>query len=401
MEKELLEKESSFEMTETAGLIFQVESFLEENFQFRRNLLMGKTEVRCNGCDQWLPLTAETLNSIVRKAKKEGIGENKSPKQDIEEYVNSDAVPDYDPIAEWISRLPAWDGKNHVADLFSRIPGLTSEQLAFLSTWFRSAVAHWLQMDSVHGNECVPVLIGEQGCGKTTFAVRLLPEELRCYFLDHINFTNKFDADMALTHNLIVNIDEFANMGVSQQGRLKQTLSKRKVNGRPIFGRSQEDRRRYASFIATTNDEHPLCDQTGSRRYLCIKIPRGKLIDNSSPIDYEQMYAQLYHELTVGNTPYWFNIDETKRIQELNLPFFRTDDMETMIGNCFRLPLQGEEGQWVNSKTILDTLKTLYPSLQTSNSTKIKIGQTLKCMGCTSRRFTQGQKYLLVPLKVA
>ena len=401
MEKELLEKESSFEMTETAGLVFLVESFLEENFQFRRNLLMGKTEVRCNGCDQWLPLTAETLNSIVRKAKKEGIGENKSPKQDIEEYVNSDAVPDYDPIAEWISRLPAWDGKNHVADLFSRIPGLTSEQLAFLSTWFRSAVAHWMQMDSVHGNECVPVLIGEQGCGKTTFAVRLLPEELRCYFLDHINFTNKFDADMALTHNLIVNIDEFANMGVSQQGRLKQTLSKRKVNGRPIFGRSQEDRRRYASFIATTNDEHPLCDQTGSRRYLCIKIPRGKLIDNSSSIDYEQLYAQLYYELTVGNTPYWFNIDETKRIQELNLPFFRTDDMETMIGNCFRLPLQGEEGQWVNSKTILDTLKTLYPSLQTSNSTKIKIGQTLKCMGCTSKRFTQGQKYNLVPLKVA
>ena len=401
MEKELLEKESSFEMTETAGLVFQVESFLEENFQFRRNLLMGKTEVRCNGCDQWLPLTAETLNSIVRKAKKEGIGENKSPKQDIEEYVNSDAVPDYDPIAEWISRLPAWDGKNHVADLFSRIPGLTSEQLAFLSTWFRSAVAHWMQMDSVHGNECVPVLIGEQGCGKTTFAVRLLPEELRCYFLDHINFTNKFDADMALTHNLIVNIDEFANMGVSQQGRLKQTLSKRKVNGRPIFGRSQEDRQRYASFIATTNDEHPLCDQTGSRRYLCIKIPRGKLIDNSSSIDYEQLYAQLYYELTVGNTPYWFNIDETKRIQELNLPFFRTDDMETMIGNCFRLPLQGEEGQWVNSKTILDTLKTLYPSLQTSNSTKIKIGQTLKCMGCTSKRFTQGQKYNLVPLKVA
>ena len=357
--------------------------------------------MRCNGCDQWLPLTAETLNSIVRKAKKEGIGENKSPKQDIEEYVNSDAVPDYDPIAEWISRLPAWDGKNHVADLFSRIPGLTSEQLAFLSTWHRSAVAHWLQMDSIHGNECVPVLIGEQGCGKTTFAVRLLPEELRCYFLDHINFTNKFDADMALTHNLIVNIDEFANMGVSQQGRLKQTLSKRKVNGRPIFGRSQEDRRRYASFIATTNDEHPLCDQTGSRRYLCIKIPRGKLIDNSSPIDYEQLYAQLYYELTVGNTPYLFNSDETKRIQELNLPFFRTDDMETMIGNCFRLPLQGEEGQWVNSKTILDTLKTLYPSLQTSNSTKIKIGQTLKCMGCTSKRFTQGQKYHLVPLKVA
>ena len=400
-DENVLEKESSFEMTETAELVFQVESFLEENFQFRRNLLMGKTEMKNNGSDQWLPLTVETLNSIVRKAKKEGIGESKSPKQDIEEYVNSNAVPDYDPIAEWISRLPAWDGENHVAALFSRIPGVTSEQLAFLSTWFRSAVAHWLQMDSQHGNECVPILIGEQGCGKSTFAVRLLPEPLRCYFLDHINFANKFDADMALTHNLIVNIDEFANMGVSQQGRLKQALSKVKVNGRPIFGRSQEDRRRYASFVATTNDEHPLCDVTGSRRYLCIKIPKGKLIDNSSPIDYEQLYAQLYYELTIGNTPYWFNIEETKRIQELNLPFFRTDDMETMISNCFRLPLQEDEGQWVNSKTILDTLKTRYPSLQTSISTKVKIGQTLKSMGCTSKRFSQGQKYHLVPLKAA
>ena len=38
---------------------------------------------------------------------------------------------------------------------------------------------------------------------------------------------------MALTHNLFVNVDEFANMGPSQQGRLKQILSKVKVNGRP------------------------------------------------------------------------------------------------------------------------------------------------------------------------
>ena len=40
-----------------------------------------------------------------------------------------------------------------------------------------------------------------------------------------------------------------------------------KVNGRPIFGKSQDDRPRYASFLATTNDEHPLCDPTGSRLF--------------------------------------------------------------------------------------------------------------------------------------
>ena len=32
-------------------------------------------------------------------------------------------------------------------------------------------------------------------------------DHLRQYFLDHINFANKFDSEMALTHNLFVNID--------------------------------------------------------------------------------------------------------------------------------------------------------------------------------------------------
>ena len=62
-----------------------------------------------------------------------------------------------------MNKLPKWDGKNHVAALFGRIPGLTSEQLGWCATWFRSAVAHWLQMDMLHGNEAVPVLIGQQG----------------------------------------------------------------------------------------------------------------------------------------------------------------------------------------------------------------------------------------------
>lgn len=120
---------------------------------------------------------------------------------------------------------------------------------------------------------------------------------------------------MALTHNLLVNIDEFANMKGSQQGKLKQTLSKVKVNGRPIFGKAQEDRRRYASFLATTNDEHPLCDPTGSRRYLCLHIRKKALIDNDSPINYAQLYVQVLHELREDKIPYWFSNDDVQRIQ--------------------------------------------------------------------------------------
>lgn len=387
----------SKEKQKTSEAVFQTESFLQENYEFRRNILSGKTEVRPteSSDDKWIILTTEVLNSIILRAKKEEIGDT-MVQGIIHQIVNSDTIPEWNPVTHFLENLPAWDQQDHVASLFNRIPGLTSEQLSWCRTWLRSAVAHWMSIDVLHGNESVPVLIGKQGCGKSTFALRLLPPELREYFLDHINFANKFDSDMALTHNLLVNIDEFANMGPTQQGKLKQTLSRVKVNGRPIFGKSQEDRRRFASFLATTNDEHPLCDVTGSRRYLCLQIPHGQFIDNETPIDYLQLYAQIVYEIKEQQMPYWFNNEEVERIQQANLPFFKCDDLESMISCCFRVPLEKEEGRWMLCKEVFEELQNQFPTLISDHSTKVKIGQVLRYMGCASQHSRHGQMYQLL-----
>lgn len=387
----------SKEKQKTSEAVFQTESFLQENYEFRRNILSGKTEVRPteSSDDKWIILTTEVLNSIILRAKKEEIGDT-MVQGIIHQIVNSDTIPEWNPVMHFLENLSAWDQQDHVASLFNRIPGLTSEQLSWCRTWLRSAVAHWMSIDVLHGNESVPVLIGKQGCGKSTFAFRLLPPELREYFLDHINFANKFDSDMALTHNLLVNIDEFANMGPTQQGKLKQTLSRVKVNGRPIFGKSQEDRRRFASFLATTNDEHPLCDVTGSRRYLCLQIPHGQFIDNETPIDYFQLYAQIIYEIKEQQMPYWFNNEEVERIQQANLPFFKCDDLESMISCCFRVPLEKEEGRWMLCKEVFEELQSQFPTLISDHSTKVKIGQVLRYMGCASQHSRHGQMYQLI-----
>ena len=197
--------EPSERMDGMQDVVYMVEAFLSENYRFRRNILSGKTELAPARCrkghePKWKPVTAEEVNSIVRRAKKACVGGKRSPKVEIEEYIYSNDIPAFNPIREYLASLPEWDGRNHVADLFGRIPDITTEQLSWCSVWMRSMVAHWMGMDLLHGNECVPVLIGPQGCGKSTFAVRLLPEQLRSYFLDHINFGNKFDSEMALTH---------------------------------------------------------------------------------------------------------------------------------------------------------------------------------------------------------
>ena len=380
------------------------EQYLQEKYLFRFNVLSGKTEfadLPADGQPQYRILTTKALNSIILQAKRDGICENGSPKTEITELVNSEEIPTFNPIDDFLGHLPQWDGQNHMAQLFGRIPGLTTEQLEFLFVWIRSMVAHWLQIDEIHGNETVPTLIGAQGCGKTTFVVRLLPPHLRQFFLDHLNLSNKFDKEMALTNNLLVNLDELEAIRPSQHAALKQTLSKNKVNGRPIYGASQEDRPRFASFVATTNNPHPLTDATGSRRYICLQIPQGQYIDNTGEIDYEQLYAQVVHEVCKQNSPYYFSNDQVARIQELNLNYMEQKDIAEVVEVCIRKPKDGEQGVRMKSGEIVDLIRHEYPSIKNNHSTKIQLGLALKELGFVGKDHGHQTYYRVIPLRVA
>lgn len=383
-----------------------VEQFLSDNYQFRRNVLNGKVEYRTISTEQadyqqvWRALTPEAVNSIVRKAKQENITKN-SPKTDILEVIHSDATPTYNPIWEFLDNLPKWDGQNHLSQMFSRLPGISSEQLDFLVIWFRSAVAHWQQKDKLHANESVPTLIGGQGCGKSTFIARLLPPELREYYLDHLNLSNKFDKEMALTNNLLVNLDELDAIRPSQQASLKQTLSKIKVNGRTIYGSSQQDRPRYASFVATTNNPHPLSDVTGSRRFICIEIPEGQYIDNSGEIDYGQLYAQLMYEVNELKAPYWFTNEQVARIQQLNLDYTDEKDIAEIVEACFRKPNEGEKVKAMNCTQMLELISKEYPSLKKTVSTKVHLGLAMKDLGFEHTERGHVKFYNVVPVDAA
>ncbi len=403
-----------------------IEQFLMANYRFRRNILNGKLEFAIlpeadnkaegntveaidslsNASDEeanleFRPLTQAALNSIVIRAKREQIMEKGSPKTEITEYVQSEEVPEHNPVQVFLKGLPVWDGQNHIARVFGRIPGLSSEQLNFLTIWLRSAVAHWLGMDMLHGNECVPTLIGPQGCGKTTFVRRLLPLELREYYLDHLNLSNKFDKEMALTNNLLVNLDELDAIRPSQQSSLKQTLSVSKVNGRPIFGRVQEDRRRFASFVATTNNRHPLKDATGSRRYICILIPDSQMIDNTGEIDYGQLYAQVTYELLEKKAPYWFNNEEVARIQQLNQDFMEQKDIGEMFVACFRKPNEGETFKTMNCNQMIGVMQGDYPTLQNTIGNRVRLGRFVSSLGFNFKDHSHVPFYEVVPLRAA
>jgi len=382
--------------------VLAVVEFLKTNYQFRFNVLNGKVEFvnLKSGSAEWRDLTEPAINSIILKARMEQITKN-SPKELIMEYVNSEDVARYDPINEYLDNLPEWDGQNHVAKLFSRIPGIITEQLEFLCVWIRSMVAHWRQMDLLHGNECVPVLIGAQGCGKTTFFTRLLPPIFRQYYMDHLNTANQNDKNMALTNNLVVNIDELDGFTPKQMTTLKQLLSVSMMNYRPIYGKTQQVLHRYASFVATTNNPHPLTDVTGSRRFICMTISNGKFIDNDGDIEYDQLFAQIIYELDVQKAPYWFNNEQVARIQELNLNYMAKKDMVEIVSSCFRKPKEGEKAKALGIKDILKVIRSEYPTLKDDHGTITYLGRALSMQGFERTEHSHVAHYKVIPLKAA
>ncbi len=376
------------------------EVFVNEHYRVRYNIINRKTEYITIGQEpeRWQPVTDAVINTMTRLAKNLGVGKN--PKSDIKEYIFSAEIPEFDPVKDYLSNCPEWDGTDRLTPFFSRIPGITPEQVYWASIWLMSAMAHWLDMENIYGNQCVLTLIGSQGDHKTSFGKTILPPELRDeYFLDNVNLANKFDKEMALTNNLIVNIDEIDKYPARQQAELKYLITKPMVNGRPIYGKVQENRRRWCSFMATTNKRHPLNDPTGSRRYICIELPEGQGINLNEVIDYPQLMSQLKHMVVDEGRRYWFTDEEVARLQEANMAYMSNGELIKMVQACYRKPAEDEQAEGMSLDEVIATLKERFPAIEISanRAGKIQLGTALLRMGIKSHRGHSHTSYLLMP----
>ena len=109
----------------------------------------------------------------------------------------------------------------------------------------------------------------------------------------------------------------------------------------------------------------------------------------------------MLHELRELKAPYWFNNDEVKRIQQLNLGFMAQKDIGEMVEACFRKPMEGEVVKTISGKEMLLHMKQQYPSLQITHSTKVSLGKAMKDLGYEHKEHSHVAYYLAVPLKAA
>ena len=251
-------------------------------------------------------------------------------------------------------------------------------------------VAQWVGKDRQHGNAIVPLLIGPQGSGKSTFCRRLLPDYLQIYFNDRLSMKNDNDIFLAMSGYALINLDEFDAMSKNQQPILKYLISKNDIKFRPPYGKVMEERQRFASFIATTNNLRPLTDPTGSRRFVCIYAEE---IDNSGLINYDMLYAQLYAELEQGRR-YWFEDEENARIMQQNEQFQQVGSYEQMITLTYLAPEEtSKDADFVSLQLIMKRLEKLFPTFTIMKGTDVELGRRLTKMGYEHKRLNKGSVF--------
>lgn len=207
-------------------------------------------------------------------------------------------------------------------------------------------VAHWRgSMDKKYANSVSPLLVGVQGTRKSTFCRSIVPPELRTYYTDSIDFSRKRDTELYLNRFALINIDEFDQVSMTQQGFLKHILQKPVVNVRKPYANAVLEMPRYASFIATSNQKDLLTDPSGSRRFICIEVT--DVIDTTHPIDYSQLYAQAMYELDHGER-YWFDPSDERVMTENNRNFEQVPPEEQLFYRYFRAAGSDEEGEWLS-----------------------------------------------------
>ena len=340
-----------------------VKQFFAQNYELRYNVIKQYEEFRekptCQNRKpphgneeppQWKQLTDRELKRIAFE-QMEQVGVAWSI--DVELYVRSAIVRDYNPIEDYLKRCPKWDGTDHIRQLARRVPCNTEHWPNWFHRWFLAMVAQWQQRSRDYGNSVVPMLIGAQGTHKSTFCKLLLPPFLREYYIDDIKLDNAEQVERMLSRMLLVNIDEYNAKTEREQAKIKRVLTERDVQTRKMRSDQYVMLPRMASFVATTNDFQPLYDPTGSRRYLCCEVTG--IIDTDQPIDYGQLYAQAVRELADG-APWYFTKEEETAIEQHNQEYRCMPPTETVL-LAFYEPAERQAENFIKAVDILQTLR--------------------------------------------
>ena len=398
-------------VSDKQATVAQIEAFLAERVQLRRNVVTGFVEVLyLNENDNenrtkhstlspqpdFRQFTDDDRNSLWRALSKE-LGA-RVVRQDISAVVKSDFSPRYHPFEEYISSLQPWDGAtDHIARLASSVT-VKGDQEYFarcFKKWLVAFIAAIFDPEEV--NHEILVFIGRQGSYKSTWFHYLLPPVLRQYFLPKLMSNSGITKDdlFKIAQSGLVCLEEIDNMKQRDLNQLKAITTMRTINERRSYGEFNEFHRHIASFCATGNNRFFLTDHTGNRRFLTFEV-ESIVPPQTYNFGYEGVYAQAYALWRQGFR-YWFNEEENTEINRRNTEFEAPNKELELINKYYRRPMPGEECKFLTATDILERINCSVKE----KLNIVKIGNALHDLGYERKRLGNARGYRLVEIPFA
>ena len=315
------------------------------------------------GVTLWREMNSIDINNIVCQCAQECQANITS--SDVMTVLKSDLVPTVHPLRDYVESLkPYTPGQPDWIDMVARQVKVKpsgeetkGEELwrECFKRWFVAMVTSWMK-DEVVNHTCL-ILVGRQGCYKSSFLESLIPPHLRGYSCKMpISSQLSKDERLRIAEFGMINLDELDCLSAREMSMLKSLMTATDVNERAAYAYTKERRMRLASFCGSTNNRELLSDLSGSRRWLPFEV---ESIQNPfhTTLPYDLMYAQAKYLAESGTFTYWFDSDEIAVLEQHNEEFRSRAGEEELLPILFDVPAEGK-GEFMTTAQISERLVT-------------------------------------------
>jgi predicted P-loop ATPase len=206
-------------------------------------------------------------NSIYLELKKHG---KKISFEDLSKLLFSDFIKVINPLKDYIlEQSKKYDGIDYIEKIAKTLEVDNSNNLdKWFKKWFVAMIANVFDHSKNTNHTCF-VLSGEQGIFKTTWLMKLIPEDLSDFvYVGQIKPENKDTTKQLALRLLVIIDDQLHKINKNNQDDLKHLITLHPVTYRGLFKQFDNDYPRLASFCGSVNGKEFLNDLTGSRRFL-------------------------------------------------------------------------------------------------------------------------------------
>lgn len=395
-----------------------LKQWLSMRYKFHRNEVTGYYEVCSRDVikgkfHRWTRMDDNIENSLWIEMEEDGL-QTQQPR--LHSLINSDFSEKYNPLLDYLTALPAWDGKTdyiqmladriHIADTDGAHH--TQEDFRyFFKKWFVAMVVTWVT-DTVVG-QTILIFVGKGGLFKTTFFDKLLPKVLHEYFINEstASYTDK-DFMEAMASKALMCLDEFETAFGKNLSAFKSCVTKLFFSIRRPYDKYRTELPHRAAMCGTSNSVQIISEEENRRYSPWLIESIDSPIDH--PIDYQHVYAQAValgkevmerqrkHE---DGWVFWLTTEDIEVMREHNKMFMISNYMEDQILRYYRVPGMDVEARYIKFRYSSEILERIggCPALSRYIYQQ-NLASTLLRLGFERKRRSKGMGWFVIEKEV-